>query len=165
MALDAFQKAHTVALYAGQGFEVPTAGLWPGKRVCLPRVIGPPGQPLGFFEVTDPARLVARGKLQLLEPADDAVPVPLPDIDLWVVPGTGFTPAGDRLGRGAGYYDATLARARPTALKIGLTWDCCVVDALPTEPHDVRMDAVVTESRLFEQSSTVGGPTPGSRGS
>lgn len=147
-ALPAFAAARTIALYAGQGFEVPTDRLWAGKRVCLPRVV--PGQrTLSFHLVTDPSRLVARGKLKLLEPADDAEPVALPEIDLWVVPGTGFTPRGERIGRGAGYYDATLSAARASAPKIGLTWDCQVVDALPTEPHDVTMDAIVTETRVL----------------
>ena len=58
--------------------------------------------------------------------------------------------AADRdLGRGAGYYDATLAK-HPSAIKVGFTFDCCVVDRLPMERWDVWMDWVVTESRAIE---------------
>ena len=140
-ALSSFREAKVIALYAAQWFEVPTDALW-RARVCFPRVVAR-GLALTMHEVSSPAALVLRGKL--LEPADDAPQVALEEIDCWVVPGVGFTPDGDRLGRGAAYYDATLARARPDATKIGLTFACCLVDALPAEPHDVRVDRVVTE--------------------
>lgn len=150
-ALPSFRGAHTIALYAAQWFEVPTDALWEGKRVCLPRVV--PGQRvLSFHHVADRTQLVPRGKLQLREPPDGAEPVSLQAIDLWVVPGVGFTADGERLGRGAGHYDATLAHARPDAVKVGLTWACCLVAALPTEAHDLKMDAVVTEAGLVSRS-------------
>jgi 5-formyltetrahydrofolate cyclo-ligase len=146
-ALSSFQEAKTIALYAAQAFEVPTDALWKG-RVCLPK-LAPGARVLSMHEVKSPSQLVPRGKLQLLEPLDDAPRVPIADIDCWVVPGVGFTANGERLGRGAGYYDATLALARPGAAMIGLTWACCVLRTLPTEPHDVRMSHVVTELGTF----------------
>ncbi len=143
-ALSSFQSAQTVALYASESFEVPTALLWAGHQVCLPRV-NPGSRVLSFHRMGSPTELVPAGKLKLLEPPGDAPRVELTEIDFWVIPGTGFTPKGDRLGRGAGYYDSTLVFARKDALKVGLTFECCLVDLLPTEPHDIRMDQVVTE--------------------
>ncbi|MBS1150746.1 MAG: 5-formyltetrahydrofolate cyclo-ligase [Myxococcaceae bacterium] len=145
-ALASFQAARTVALYQGQQFEVSTDRLWAGHRICLPRVTQG-SKVLSFHWVGSPAELVPRGKYQLLEPPDGAPAAKLDEIDFWVVPGVGFTPAGDRLGRGAAYYDSTLIHARP-APKVGLTFECCLVDWLPTEPHDVRMDEVITELGL-----------------
>ncbi len=145
-ALSSFQAARTIALYAGQWFEVPTDALWKG-RVCFPRV-RPGSRVLTMHAVASKAQLEPRGKLQLLEPPETAPQVPPSEIDCWVVPGVGFTVRGDRLGRGGGYYDATLALARTDAAKLGLTFACCIVDALPTEPHDLRMDQVVTEQGL-----------------
>ncbi len=143
-ALSSFQAAHTIALYAAEPFEVPTSALWAGKRVCLPRV-NAGSRVLTFHHALAPEQLVPRGRLMLLEPPDGAAPIGLDEIDFWVVPGVGFTPGGARLGRGGGYYDATLQGARPDATKAGLTFECCLVDHLPTEPHDIRMDEVITE--------------------
>ena len=71
------------------------------------------------------------------------------EIDVFVVPAVGLGLDGSRLGRGAGYYDATLVKY-PSAVKVGFTFECCVVDTLPTEPWDVRMDWIVTEARALK---------------
>ena len=64
------------------------------------------------------------------------------------VPLVGFTTAGARLGMGAGHYDRWL-EAHPEALAIGLAWDCQEVSALPLEPHDRPLAAIVTPTRLI----------------
>ena len=64
------------------------------------------------------------------------------------VPLVGFTASGARLGMGAGHYDKWLAE-HPATLAIGLAWDCQEVSALPLEPHDRALDAIVTPSRLL----------------
>jgi 5-formyltetrahydrofolate cyclo-ligase len=143
-ALPSFQAAKTIALYAAQSFEVSTDALWRPVRICFPRV-NPGSRVLSMHWVKSASELVPRGKLQLREPPEGAPEISPEEIDFWVVPGVGFTPRGDRLGRGAGYYDATLARARSEAAKIGITFACCVVQRLPLEPHDLRVDRVVTE--------------------
>ena len=68
-------------------------------------------------------------------------------IDVAVVPGLGFSPAGDRLGFGAGFYDRWLCE-HLEMVKIGLGFDFQIVPEIPVAAHDVRMDLVVTESRL-----------------
>lgn len=65
-------------------------------------------------------------------------------IDLVIVPGLAFSPAGDRLGYGAGYYDRFLAERRH-ARAVGVAYAFQVVSDVPTEPHDVRVDAVITD--------------------
>ena len=64
------------------------------------------------------------------------------------VPLVGFTASGARLGMGAGHYDKWLA-AHPETLAIGLAWDCQEAPALPLEPHDRALDAIVTPTRLI----------------
>lgn len=59
------------------------------------------------------------------------------------------TPDGRRLGVGGGWFDRALAFARPDALLVALVDDADVVDELPTEPHDRRMDVVVTPTRTI----------------
>src|SRR6185436_10748660 len=120
-----------IASYAAQPFELePPPGV-------LPRVVRGTRE-MVFHEVV--------GDLQ---PGTLGIMTPRPDwpvassIDVFVVPGVGFGLDGSRLGRGAGYYDATLARF-PSAVKVGFTFECCVVERLPVDKWDVRMDWVVT---------------------
>ena len=65
-------------------------------------------------------------------------------IDLIVVPGVAFTLDGSRLGRGGGYYDRFLSRPEiQHAATIGICFPCQLLDRLPVEPHDVRMDHII----------------------
>ncbi|MDR2111830.1 MAG: 5-formyltetrahydrofolate cyclo-ligase [Candidatus Accumulibacter sp.] len=66
-----------------------------------------------------------------------------------LIPLAAFDPAGFRLGYGGGYFDRTLARLRPRPLAIGVGFELCWVDSILPEPHDQRLDAVVTEGGVF----------------
>jgi 5-formyltetrahydrofolate cyclo-ligase len=68
--------------------------------------------------------------------------------DMLFVPLVAFTEAGERMGQGAAHYDGWLAK-HPGAVTIGMAWDMQKVPALPTEPHDVPLTAIVTPSRLY----------------
>jgi len=57
----------------------------------------------------------------------------------------GFDREGHRLGRGGGYYDRFLAALPETTPRIGVGFEIQMRDSIPTEPHDIRLDAVVTE--------------------
>ena len=70
-------------------------------------------------------------------------------IDLILVPGCGFDLEGGRLGRGGGYYDRFLA-GQVGVLKVGLCFECQMIDRLPTEAHDQSVDLIVTESRVID---------------
>ena len=69
-------------------------------------------------------------------------------IDCVIVPGAAFDIHGARLGLGGGYYDRFLPLA-VNAKKIALAYDFQLVDALPNELHDVKIDAVITTERSF----------------
>lgn len=77
-------------------------------------------------------------------PEDEPPPDPR-TIDVVIVPGTAFTAGGDRLGQGGGWYDRFLATVRPDCVTIGVAFAPQVVEDLPVEPHDVRLDQVVTD--------------------
>lgn len=86
------------------------------------------------------------------EPRKDLPAVRKDDLDLLLIPGVVFGEKGERLGRGAGYYDRFLSDT-PHALRIGVAFDCQVVaEEIPQEPWDARMDIVVTENRILEIS-------------
>jgi 5-formyltetrahydrofolate cyclo-ligase len=102
-----------------------------------------PGERLLEFAACDPSDLV-RGTFGAGEPPPGARSVPLHEIGCFVLPGVGFSRDGFRLGRGGGYYDATLRQARGAFL-VGVAYQLQLLDQLPTEPHDVPLDAIVTE--------------------
>lgn len=81
---------------------------------------------------------------RLLEPSGPRLGLPaIGRADLIVVPAVAVDWAGVRLGRGGGSYDRALARARPDALAVALLYDGELVDELPAEPHDARVDAAI----------------------
>lgn len=111
------------------------------KRVLLPVV---EGDELRVKEYTGSANLNA-GAFGILEPEG----APFTDysvVDLIVVPGVAFDAAGGRLGRGRGYYDRFLKNSGLAGVyKIGIAFSFQLVDRVPVEQHDIRMDEVLTE--------------------
>jgi 5-formyltetrahydrofolate cyclo-ligase len=67
-----------------------------------------------------------------------------PPPDLAIIPGMAFDLTGARLGRGKGFYDRWLA-ANPTVRTLGVCFQCQVLERVPVEPHDARVDAILTE--------------------
>ena len=65
-------------------------------------------------------------------------------IDLIIVPGLAFSQDRHRLGRGGGFFDKLLAGPAKDAFKLGICFSFQIVDQVPTEAHDVVLDAVVT---------------------
>ena len=154
-ALPLLAAARVVALYAALGTEVDVGATSRrlsarGVRCLFPRTV--PGARRLLFCACEPFELVP-GPLGAAEPPPSARLVALEEIDAFVMPGVGFSEDGLRLGRGGGYYDVTLKEAARAA-RVGVGYDLQLRPALPREPHDVPLDAVVTESRtlLFTRS-------------
>ncbi|MCK1801667.1 hypothetical protein NLM24_35860 [Nocardia zapadnayensis] len=134
-----------------------------GAAVLLPLTTA--GRPLDFGVLTGPMSTLPRtGKWQIREPRSGAPAAealagemagpagrPLPPVDTILVPGLAFSRAGVRLGNGGGFYDRTFGprgAAPPTgcgAQVLGVCFAEELVDALPHQPWDLRVDAVVTE--------------------
>ncbi len=115
-----------------------------GARLCVP-VIEERGKPLLFREWTPKAQLVA-GPFGARVPESGAWLEP----EILITPLIAFTRSGHRLGYGGGFYDRTLAMLaaqRPTRA-LGFAFAAQEVDALPLEPTDIRLDAIVTEREL-----------------
>ena len=75
--------------------------------------------------------------------------VKLNEIDIVVIPGTGFDKKGNRLGYGGGYYDRLLADTEKEIPKAALAFEEQIVDDIPAEPHDMKMDIIVTDKRVI----------------
>jgi 5-formyltetrahydrofolate cyclo-ligase len=138
-------QAHTVLTYVAFRNEIdlaPLRALLPGIQWIVPRVVG---QHL-VLHPYDPARLV-RHAYGMLEPAADLPAIDPASLDLVLVPGVAYDRRGGRMGFGGGFYDGFL----PTtpALRVGITYDVCLVDALPCDEHDQRMDWIATPTQLI----------------
>jgi 5-formyltetrahydrofolate cyclo-ligase len=140
-----------IGLYHAGPYEAPAAGYArffheAGHRLALPR-FATRDAPMVFAHHTDPygESDLAVGPFGMLQP-DPIAETMVPDV--LFVPLVGFTDACARLGQGGGHYDRWLAEHRP-ALAIGLAWDAQLMAALPVEPHDVPLDAVVTPTRMY----------------
>ncbi len=78
-------------------------------------------------------------------PPAEAPLAPPPDVIL--VPGVAFDEWGGRLGRGGGFYDATLTSL--PGLRLGVAFDIQLVERVPLAAHDERIHALVTESGVW----------------
>ena len=173
-ALPELRTARTVHVYwpLTERREVDTRGLiaWlhaQKKQIVLPKVLSltkthrmderrvPVMEHRRFIGIED----LRPGPWGVQEPNGGAV-VPPEALDVVLVPALGADRAGYRIGYGAGYYDAFLATTG--ALKIGLVYAECLVDALPHEPHDIPLDLLVTEQAVLRTARS--GPRPAGGG-
>ena len=110
-----------------------------GQKVLLFETI--PGEP----EMA-PVRAWCEAQGKAISVPEDDVGPTWPDVV--IVPGLAFTVEGDRLGQGGGWYDRFLSNTATGCTKIGVGFDLQVIDSIPTEPHDVALDFVVTDLRV-----------------
>jgi 5-formyltetrahydrofolate cyclo-ligase len=135
-----------LAIYAAKGTEVETVAIAEhaarrGISLAYPRVVDG-ARALTFHEVPVGELVVAHYGIR--EPRADVTPIALERIAAFVVPGLAFDRDGGRIGWGRGYYDVTLAQTSG-ALRIGIAFDCQLVDRVPRDPHDVPMNIIITE--------------------
>ncbi len=157
--LPGFGQARTVLLYASAfPEEIDTRpflafAIESGKRMILPRVNAMLRR-LDLVEVSNIAEggLVA-GRFGIPEPSPDAALVDPHEIDWVLVPGIAFDELGGRLGRGGGYYDRLLPTLRDDSPRWALIYDEQWVDRVPVEARDVRIDGIVSASRLVSVNS------------
>ena len=118
-----------------------------GVATALP-VTGKRGEPL-IFRRWRPGDPTVPGQMRIPEPPAQA---PALDPDLLFVPLAAFDRRGHRIGYGAGHYDRTLAglRALKPIVAVGVGYGVAEIAAGPDEPHDQRLDYVLTDSELIE---------------
>lgn len=118
-----------------------------GKLCAYPRCMA--GRVLEFALVEDPSELV-EGRYGIREPRPSLPAVRLDALDAVLVPGLAFDRRGGRLGRGAGYYDRAFGDPQERPLLVGFTYSGRLIDEIPLEAHDQRMDALVTEREVIQ---------------
>lgn len=137
------KTAKTVMLYYSLPDEVDThtlvdSLLMSGKHILLPRVTGEGTMELRRY--TGPSDLT-QGAYNIMEPTGEVFD-DYAAIDLAVIPGVAFDSDGNRMGRGKGYYDRLLPKLANT-YKIGICLPFQLVEKIPTDEYDVRMDEVL----------------------
>ena len=135
-----FQKARIIMIYSALPDEVQTQAFlekWRHKKkIILPTVVGDDIIPVELAENTG----FAVGDFNILEPQNEPY---TGDYDLIVVPGVAFDRNGNRIGRGRGYYDRFLCK-HLNVKRIGVCFDFQLVDEVPTERNDIKMDEVIS---------------------
>lgn len=138
--LECYKKAEAVMLYMPIKGEADVTGLLSDDKVFL-------------VPVTDGDDIYA---CILGETEEGKFGVPEPrvkkrfdkeKIDIVLVPGVAFDRKGNRMGYGKGYYDRFLKGM--SALRVGVCHSFQLVDAIPTEKHDVKMDMIITEREVW----------------
>ena len=146
LALPEMASARKAMLFVTMPDEIDTrplveACLAEGKSVYAPRSLVKPRRMV-------PCRLrnlglVRPGAFGILEPPGDEVCAP-DALDVVFVPALGFDRRGNRLGKGAGYYDRFMASPGFRAARVGIGFACQLVEAVPVEPHDLPVQIIVT---------------------
>ena len=118
-----------------------------GKSVALP-LFDRRLQHYTACEIQNPDTDLHLGHFGIREPNTYCSRLTSNRVDLILVPGVAFDPAGHRLGRGKAYYDRLLAVIGGG--RCGVAFDQQVVPEVPVEEHDARMDYVLTPTRWVE---------------
>jgi 5-formyltetrahydrofolate cyclo-ligase len=159
-SLNEFRKACSILFYVSFRSEVNTMNYLEdvvslGKTLILPRVDSR-HKSLHLFKVKDVSEL-SPGYMGILEPEiKKEREINLNKIDLVIIPGTGFDITGSRIGYGGGYYDRLLsyeskqlARVEKHIMTIALAFEEQIGNKIPSEPHDIKVDMIVTEERTI----------------
>ncbi len=136
--LELFQTAKTVGTYMPLPDEVDISPLFQTleKQFYIPAF----DAAIGSYRLAQLSKEFNVGKFGILEPVS---PVFAPEkLDLIIVPGIAFDRAGHRIGRGGGFYDRLLPQYH--AVRVGACFDFQCLETVPAEPHDCRMDVVVS---------------------
>ncbi len=138
------KEADTILLYYSLPSEVCTHSLInilysQGKRILLPKVVSDTEMTIHEYQGPD---TLSPGAYGIQEPNTVPLPVPVP-VDVIIIPGLAFDKAGNRLGRGKGYYDRILKTFTSHPYKIALCFPFQIVDSIPHKTHDVPVDEII----------------------
>ncbi len=158
--LKVFNESKCILMYVSFRSEVDTRSylddiIGSGKKLVLP-VVDARHNVLKLYEVKDTSEL-APGYMGIPEPnIRENRRTTIKDIDLVVIPGTGFDTKGNRLGYGGGYYDRLLSFESKQLANvehiptIALAFEEQIGDDIPSEQHDITVDIIITDERLID---------------
>jgi len=135
-----------VAGFVPMALEIDVTALHDVARV---RFVTPRVEPDGSMTIRayDPDDLETH-RYGFRQPNAESKPIDDGDIDVVLLPGLAFDEQGGRLGRGGGYYDRLLNRIPESTARIGVTSRDALIEHVPMDSHDARVDWVVTETSI-----------------
>lgn len=146
------QSAHTVLFFAPMTDELDIWLLFEkflsSKKICALPFFNPDTNHYSARQIRSLENDVVEGKFGIREPLASCEEVAMDRFDLVLVPGLAFDSNGSRLGRGKGFYDRILANA--SGVKCGVAYDFQLVENVPVEPHDARVNFIVTPTRCVK---------------
>lgn len=150
-----YKNAKTVMLYVAVGKEVITQNMMTmaqrdGKRICLPLCTDTDNH-IMEAKLWDANYRLEQGAYGIPTPSAKAPTIDAEEIDLVVIPCVTCDRDCNRLGHGAGYYDRYLETLREDCSKIAICYETIIRDTVPTEAHDRKMDAVITEEKIYRR--------------
>jgi 5-formyltetrahydrofolate cyclo-ligase len=153
-----YQQAKVVLGYMNFGAEFDSS-VWvkqvlaDGKRLVLPKVNRLTNQ-LDLYWVDDLASQLAAGLWSIPEPIIERCERldTLNEVEFALLPGVAFTRSGARLGYGGGFYDKLLANIKPHPTLVAAAFGLQVVEDMPQEATDVKVEWVVTEQEIIDCS-------------
>lgn len=149
--LDIYKQSKVVFIYMDFKNEVMTSNLIKRMLSEKKRVVIPYTDSINTVlipsEITKESDL-KQNSFGYFEPKS-ILPVNIEEIDLVIVPGVVFDKNLNRIGFGKGYYDKILNRLKPSAKKVALAHDFQVLEDIPAEEHDVKMDMIITEKNIY----------------
>lgn len=149
-----YEEADNILLYADYCQEVMTRQIFEDalmrkKRVYFPKSDGLTGN-MDFYQTVSIKQL-EKGYKGILEPRENLERRyrfnPQEDT-LIIVPGVAFDTLGYRIGYGKGFYDRFLAKRRQIST-MALAFACQIVDEIPRDSNDIKMDKIVTEEIIY----------------
>ena len=150
--LNELKQASTILFYVSYNNEVNThemiKELLTGNKTIVVPISNKKNRSLNLSKLNKWDDL-SIGSYNILEPKKDRIyGVNIDSIDLIIVPGVGFDENGNRIGHGKGYYDKLLKNSKH-ATSIGLSFECQIVEKIPTGKYDLPVDKIVTEKRVI----------------
>ena len=151
-----YKTSKTVFIYMDFKNEVKTLGLinkmlGENKHVVIPytdvanTIIIP-------VEIKDVERDLKISQFGYLEPkTENVIQVQPEKFDLIIVPGVVFDYNLNRIGFGKGYYDRILKLKRQNTKAIAIAYEFQVLDEIPFEDHDIKMDMIITEENIYKK--------------
>lgn len=113
------------------------------KKILLPRI---KDHSICVYEIKK-LKDLHEGTYNIMEPHQNCLQHDTKNISIILVPALAFDLSGNRLGYGKGYYDFLLKNT--TSIKIGLGYDFQILKKIPVQPHDQKMDMIVTEKQIL----------------
>lgn len=153
LGLSAYKESEVIGLYASFNNEVSTSVFFDravkdGKKVLFPRIKAEEKE-LEFVAVRRLEELELGAYGILSPPHGEGHADSIRDRWFLVIPGVAYDLKGGRLGYGGGFYDRYLHKLERKPFIAALAYEFQILDDIPMRPHDVRVDAIITEQRVI----------------